>query len=915
MKDFNISEWALKHSQMIAFLLMLLTVAGTFAYGRLGQKEDPDFTVKTMVVQAFWPGSSSQQMADQVADRIEKKLQEVAEIDASVTYVRPGETLVKINLREATAPRDVPDVWYQVRKKIGDVKSLLPPGVQGPFFNDEFGDTFGNLYAITGDGFSNAQLRQFADAARNEFLRVDDVNKVDVVGKQDEKIYVETSNAKLASLGIDPGLIAATLAKTNGVASAGTVQTRSEQVRLTVSGEFDSLEGIRNLGIHAGSRTFRLGDIADVHRGFVDPAQIKMRFNGEEAIGLAVSMRKGGDVIRLGEHLDRTVKTVQSQLPVGVEIHSVSDQPRVVQESVHEFKKSLAEAVIIVLAVSFFSLGLRTGLVVALCIPLVLALTFLVMYLLGIELQRISLGALIIALGLLVDDAIIAVEMMALKLEQGWDKFRAATYAYTATAFPMLTGTLITAAGFLPVGFAKSGTGEYVYSLFQVVGISLILSWLVAVLFTPYIGFKLLKEEKHASHDEDAVYQRGFYVRFRQFMDFSLRHRLIVVLITLAAFAGALALFKWVPQQFFPASDRPELIVDLWMPQASTFEASAREVQQLESELKGDPDIEAVTSYVGNGSPRFYLPLDVQTPNLNLGELMVMTRGGESRERVLNKIQGILDHHMPNVRGRVNRLENGPPVGYPVQFRVFGPDLAQVQVVGTQVAAIVRGNPHVRNVNQDWGERIKRVRVEVDQDKARALGLTSREIEQSLETSMTGSAITQYREADQSIDVVTRLVAQERTDLNNLKDTKIYLRDGKFVPLSQVARISLDSEDSQIWRRNRVPTLTVRADIAGAEAPDVTRALLPEIEALSKDLPLGYGIDVGGAYESSEKAQASILTVIPVTLIVVLVLLMVQLQDMKKMALVLMTAPLGLIGVSVIMASFQIPFGFVAMLG
>ncbi|MDC6166616.1 efflux RND transporter permease subunit [Paucibacter sp. XJ19-41] len=911
----NLSEWALKHQQMVAFLLMLLTVAGVLAYGSLGQKEDPEFTIKTMVVQAYWPGSSSQQMADQVTDKIEKKLQEIAEIDYTATYVRPGETQIKVNLRDSTAPKDVPDVWYQVRKKVGDIRHTLPREVQGPFFNDEFGDTFGNMYALTGDGFSNAQLRQFADAARNEFLRVGDVNKVDLVGKQDEKIYVEISNAKLASLGIDPALIATTLAQTNAVAAAGTVQTVGEQVRLTVSGEFDSVEGIRDIGIQAGNRSFRLGDIANVRRGFIDPAVVKMRFNGVEAVGLAVSMRKGGDVIHLGEELDATVKRVKASLPVGVEIHAVSDQPRVVAESVAEFKTSLAEAVIIVLAVSFFSLGMRAGLVVALSIPLVLALTFLSMYLLGIDLQRISLGALIIALGLLVDDAIIAVEMMQLKLEQGWDKFRAATYAYTATAFPMLTGTLITAAGFLPVGFAKSGTGEYVYSLFQVVGISLVLSWIVAVVFTPYLGFKLLKEHAHADHDEDAVYQKGFYLRFRRFVDFCLVQRRWVIAITLAAFVGSIALFKLVPQQFFPASDRPELMVNLWMPQASTFEASAREVERLEAALKGDKDVVAVTSYIGNGSPRFYLPLDAQTPNLNLGEIMVMTQGGEARERVLAKIQGLFEHDLPNVRGRVNRLENGPPVGYPVQFRVYGQDLEKVAEIGARVATVVRANPHVRQVNPDWGERTKRVRVDVDQDKARALGISSRQIKQALEASISGTSVTQYREADQGIDVVARLVQPERSDLNNLKDAKIYLRDGKFVPVSQVARLTLDSEDSQLWRRNRVPTLTVRADIVGAEAPDVTLALMPKIEALAKDLPMGYGVDVGGALESSMKAQKSINAVMPATLIAVLLLLMFQLQDMKKMVLVLLTAPLGLIGVSAILAAFQIPFGFVAMLG
>jgi multidrug efflux pump len=744
---------------------------------------------------------------------------------------------------------------------------------------------------------------------------VADVNKVDLIGKQEQTIYVELSTAKLASLGLDPALIASTLAQTNAVAAAGTVQTSAERVRLTVSGEFDSVENIRAIGIRAGQRTFRLGDIAEVRRGFVEPAVARMRFNGHEALGLAISMRKGGDVIRLGKQLDETVRRIQATLPVGVQLHAVSDQPRVVEESVHEFKKSLAEAVVIVLAVSFLSLGVRTGLVVALCIPLVLAMTFLAMYIVGIDLQRISLGALIIALGLLVDDAIIAVEMMALKLEQGWDKFRAATYAYTATAFPMLTGTLITAAGFLPVGFARSGTGEYVYSLFQVVGISLVLSWIVAVLFTPYIGFRLLKEDHHAAHDEDAVYQRGFYVRFRKFIDFCLRRRGWVIAITLAAFVGSLALFKTVPQQFFPASDRPELMVDLWMPQASTFEASEREVRQLEALLKKDHDIEAVTSFVGEGAPRFYLPLDAQTPNLNLGEMLVMTKGGEARERAMAHLRTLFDTQFPNVRGRVNRLENGPPVGYPVQFRVYGNDPDRLRQIATRVAAIVRGNPNVRAVNEDWGEKVKRVRVDVDQDKARALGISSVQIKMALEASLSGTAITQYREDDQTIPVVARLVASERTDLNNLKDAKIYLRDGKFVPVSQVARLTLDSEESQLWRRNRIPTLTVRADVAGAQAPDVTAALQPKIDALAKTLPLGYGIEVGGATESSARAQRSVFAVMPVTIIVVLVLLMIQLQDMRKMALVLLTAPLGLIGVSVIMAAFRIPFGFVAMLG
>jgi len=912
----NLSAWALTHQSMIVFLLALLGVGGVLAYGSLGQKEDPEFTVKTMVVQAYWPGASAQSMAEQVTDKLEKKLQEVAEVDTLLSYAKPGETQIKVNLREATSPAAVPQVWYQVRKKLGDIQHTLPQGVKGPFFNDEFGDTFGNLYAITGDGFGPAELRDFADAARNEFLRVADVNKVELHGVQDEKIYVEASNAKLASLGLDPALIASTLAATNAVQASGTVLTTTEQLRLTVSGEFDSVDAIRNIGIRAGERTFRLGDIAEVKRGLVDPATATMRFDGQQAIGLAVSMRKGGDVIRLGEQLRATVARVQSQLPVGVQIHAVSDQPRVVESSVHEFKKSLAEAVVIVLVVSFFSLGVRTGLVVALCIPLVLALTFLAMYFLDIELQRISLGALIIALGLLVDDAIIAAEMMALKLEQGWDKFRAATHAYTATAFPMLTGTLITAAGFLPVGFAKSGSGEYVFSLFQVVGLSLVLSWIVAVVFTPYIGFKLLKEQPHdASHDEDAVYRRGFYVPFRRAVQWCLVHRKMVIGVTAAAFVGSIALFQLVPQQFFPASDRPELMVDLWLPQAATLEASQREVIALENKLRGDPDVVAVTSYVGTGSPRFYLPLDVQTPNLNLGEMMIMTRGGAARERVLAKVQRLFDDDFPLVRGRVNRLENGPPVGYPVQFRVFGSDPAQVQALADQVAQVLRSHPHVRRVNQDWGERLKRVQVDVDQDKARALGITSREIKRALQGALDGTTITTYREGDDDIDVMARLVQAERSDLNNLKDTRIYLRNGRFVPVSQLARLTLDSEDSVLWRRNRIPTLTVRADVAGAEGPDVTQALQPRIDALAQTLPLGYGIEVGGAQESSAKARGSILAVMPLAIVAILVLLMMQLQSIRKMAIVLLTAPLGLIGVSAMLAAFRIPFGFVAMLG
>jgi len=918
MKGFNLSGWALRHPQFVLFLMLLLSGSGLYAYLHLGQMEDPAFTVKAMVVQTQWPGASADDVAQQVTDRLERKLQEVSEVDYLTSFSKPGVSQITISLRESVPARDVPEVWYQVRKKLGDIKHTLPQGVQGPAFNDEFGDTFGNLYAFTSDGFDYAELRTFVDQARDEFLRVADVSKVQYVGVQDQKIFVQTSSAKLASLGIDPRIIEDTLRATNTVVPAGVVEAGAQRVALRVTGEFDSVEAIANVGIQANGRMFRLGDIATVTRGFVDPVASKMHHNGKDAIGVAIAMREGGDVIRMGKELDAAVARLRAALPVGVEIHAVSNQPAVVKASIHEFTRSLGEAVAIVLAVSFLSLGWRTGIVVALSIPLVLAMTFLAMFALGIDLQRISLGALIIALGLLVDDAIIAVEMMALKLEQGWDRVSAATHAYTATAFPMLTGTLITAAGFLPVGLAKSGAGEYTVSIFQVVGIALILSWVVAVVFTPYLGFKLLPEmKKHAGEGAHGAIddRRGFYGVFRRLLEACLRHRGLVLATTLVAFVGAVGLFRTVPQQFFPASSRPELMVDLWLPEAASIAATEAAVSKLEGKLKSDPGVSAVTGYVGMGSPRFYLPLDVQLPNTNFGQLMVMTRGEEEREQVLARIEATLREDFPDVRGRASRLENGPPVGYPVKLRVSGRDPEQLAGIVAQVEAALRKDPAIRDVNSDLGERLQTARLIVDQDKARALGLTSKQIADATQNSLSGLDITQYREKDQLIDVVARLDASERTDLENLKDAKVYVRDGKFVALSQVARIELGSEQSILWRRNRIPTVTVRADVAGAQAPDVTARVWPAIEKISAGLPLGYRIEVGGASESSAKSQASIAAVVPLAMALILVLLMMQLQDMKKTALVVMTAPLGLIGVSLVLAVFQVPFGFVAMLG
>jgi multidrug efflux pump len=916
MRGPNLSEWALRHQQLVLFMLLLFAGAGIYAYDHLGRKEDPEFTFKAMLVQTYWPGASAREMSEQVTDKLEKKLQEVGEIDYTRSYSRPGESQITISLLESVPPGEVADVWYQVRKKIGDIQYQLPRDIQGPFFNDEFGDTFGNIYAVTWDGFSYAEAKEFAEAARYEFLQIPDVMKVSLVGDQEEKIFVEASGAKLATLGIDPSQIVATLNATNSVEAAGTVETASERVHVRVSGAFTSLDSIRAMGIQAGGRTFRLGDIATVRRGYADPATSKMRFQGKEAIGIAVSMREGGDVIRLGERVDATVKRLEASLPVGIQIHPVSDQPKVVSESIGEFLQSLLEAVAIVLAVSFVSLGMRVGLVVALSIPLVLAMTFVAMEILDIDLQRISLGALIIALGLLVDDAIIAVEMMHLKLEQGWNRMQAATFAYTSTAFPMLTGTLITAASFLPVGLANSNAGEYTFSMFQVVGISLCLSWIVAVIFTPYLAYKILPEQA-ADHgvDEDAVYEKPLYVRFRRLVDWCVEHRRVVVGATAGLFVLSIALFRFVPQQFFPASDRPELMVDLWLPQAATYEATEREVRGLESRLADDADIISVTSYVGVGSPRFYLPLDQQTPNLNFGQLVLMTKGGEARERVLARVQALFDSDFPMVRGRVSRLENGPPVGYPLQFRVSGPDDRKVTSISEQLATLMRGHPNVRRVNSEAGEQLKVVRAQVDQDKARVLGFTSQEIARTMQIGLSGLTTTTLREGDESIDIVARLERDERTDLANLKDAKLYQSDGRSVALSQLADLALEAEDSILWRRNRVPTITVRADVEGAQPNDVTAALWPQVEQLSKSLPLGYSIAIAGSSEASELSSRSIQAVVPVALLVVLLLLMVQLQDMKKAAIALATGPLGIIGITAILGIFQVPFGFVAMLG
>lgn len=935
MTHLNLSEWGLRHRSMIAYLIIAMVVGGVFSYFKLGRAEDPDFTFKAMVVRTLWPGATAQEVEQQVTERIEKKLQEVPWADVIRSNSKSGESLVFIILKDYTPKKEVPEAWYQVRKKIGDIRHTFPAGIQGPFINDEFGDTFINIFALTGDGFDLARLRQEADRVARELRQVPDVKKVELVGVQDERIFVEISHAKLATLGLDPSAIFDALQRQNAMAPSGYFETASDRVRLRVSGEFTSEQSVSAIGIQAGGQFFRLGDIATVKRGYVDPPAPRMRVKGEPAIGVAVAMNKGADVIKIGERLRAEVARMQADLPQGLDIHVVADQPQIVRQSINLFMSSLSEAVVIVLTVSFLSLGLRTGTVVALSIPLVLAITFLAMYVFGIDLQRISLGALIIALGLLVDDAIIAVEMMVVKMEQGWDRFRAATFAYTSTAFPMLTGTLITAAGFMPVGFAKSGAGEYTFSIFAVVTIALLVSWVVAVVFTPYLGYKILDAKKlHAKAQQhgDDIYETPFYQRMRAGVEWCVRHRWLVILATVLAFALSLvALGRGVQKQFFPASERLELLVDLWLPQGSSLKATEAQATKVEEKLLSDPEmkksIRDFVSYIGNGSPRFYLPLDQQLFNDNFAQLVVVTKDIEAREDLKKRLetyfatdsadwQGGLAGGFANIRARVLRLENGPPVGFPIQFRVSGENITELRHAAEQVAAVMRANPHVKDVNFDWNEMGKAIRLDIDQDRARALGISTLDLSNSINLLLSGTTITQMREGDQLVDVVVRASGDERARISALEDINIRTAAGRYIPLAQVAKVDYELENVLINRRNRLPTIIVRADIRdNVQAPVVSAQIDPQLNAVREKLPPGFRIELGGATEESAKGENSIKAVMPWMLMVVVTLLMIQLQNIGRTVLVLLTAPLGLIGVAIALLAFNVPFGFVANLG
>ena len=915
----NLSAWAVAHPSLVLFLIIVLSAAGLFSYLKLGRAEDPSFAIKTMVVSAAWPGATAEEIQDQVADKLEKRLQELELFDYVKTYTRPGVTVIQMQLRDQARGEDVDDAWYQVRKKLNDTKPALPQGVQGPFFNDEYGDVYSAVYMLSGDDVSLAKLKDYAETVRQRLLRTPGVSKVDIVGAREQRIFIEFSHRKLATLGITPQAIFDSVARQNAVTPAGTVETSADRIDVRVTGAFKGEAAIAEVPIEAGGATFRLGDIATIKRGYEDPPTSIVRHNGTESVGIVVAMTKGANVLELGERLKLAIAEARAQVPTGVEIDQITDQPSVVEESVSEFLRSFVEALGIVLVVSFVSLGWRSGLVVATSVPLVLAVVLLVMYVAGLNLDRITLGSLIIALGLLVDDAIIAIEMMVVRMEQGWSRMQAAAAAWDSTAFPMLTGTLVTAAGFLPVGLAKSTAGEYAGNIFWIVGLALVVSWIVAVFFTPYIGVKLLPNlSKHgAGHGGHDLYNTRIYRALRGAVGWSVRFRWIVIALTLAAFVSAIAAFTQVQQQFFPTSSRPELFIEIRLPEGTSINVTEAAAKKAEALIKGDPDLDYFTTYVGEGSPRFFLALNPVLPNENFALIVMMTKGAEARERLKDRLEKLVaENVIPEARLRIDRLNFGPPVGFPVQFRVLGPDSTSVREVANKVRDAMRANPNTRDVQFDWNEQKKSIRLEVDQDRARSLGLTPQDIAQTLQTLLSGYTVTEYKEGIELVPVVARAVPQERLGLGTFEDLTIPTRSGAAVPISQVARVHYEFEEPILWRRNRDVALTVRSDIApGLQAPDVTAQIQPAIDKISTDLPPGMRIEVGGAVEESAKANVALFQIFPLMFLVMLTLLMLQLQSFSTLFLVFSTAPLGIIGASFSLLAFNAPFGFVALLG
>jgi multidrug efflux pump len=945
---FNLSDWALNHQTIVLYFMLVLTIAGLFAYSQLGQSEDPPFTFKVMLVRATWPGANAVEVEKQITDKLEKKLQETPHLDYTSSYSRPGVSLIFVVIKDDTFSNEIPQIWYQVRKKVNDIRHTLPSQIESLTFNDEFSDVYGSMYALTGDGFDNFALKKQAEIIRSVLLKTQDVAKVDFFGEQKQRIFIELSNAKLSTLGLSTTQLVGILQTQNAVVKSGTVDTPKERIRIEVSGRYNTLEDLREIRLRANNQDFRLGDVARVYRGYADPPQDTTRFDGGEALLLGVSMREGGDVIALGHALDAKIAHIQQNLPVGLSLKPVTLQPKIVANSVNDFVKSLVEALVIVLSVSLLSLGFRSGIVVAIAIPVVLAATFLIMNMFDIGLHKISLGALILALGLLVDDAIIAVEMMSSKMEQGWTRAKAASFAYTSTAMPMLTGTLVTVAGFLPIATAASSTGEYTRSIFQVSAIALIISWFAAVIFVPYLGYHLLPDYSQApkqsrliswlkqllkikqspqnseTHHHD-IYNTPFYSAFRKLVTACVRYRKTVILITLAAFVLSIIGFGKVQQQFFPDSTRLELVVDLRLTEGASYHATSSEVKKLETWLNNwkqkhphlqGGGIDNFVAYIGTGAPRYYLPLDVQMPHYGFAQLVILTNNLQAREALRSDLLTLFETDFPSLRASVLRLENGPPVGFPVQFRVDGEDIAKVREVGHQVADVMRKNPNLSNVQFGWEEPSKVIQVKVDQSKARLLGVSSVDIANMLNGAMSELYVTEFREGIERIDLVARGAAIERTQLSRLPNLMINTQSGTSVPLSQIATFESSFEEGVIWHRNRIPSLTVRAHLRGSlQAPVVSAQIEEKLTQLKTNLPLGISIETGGAVEESAKGGASVAKGVPLFLLAVITLLILQLQSFSRVFLVLLTAPLGLIGVTIALLAFDKPFGFVAMLG
>ncbi len=910
--QFNLSEWALKHRSFVVYLMLVVMTAGVMAYYRLGRNEDPAFTFRTMIVQAGWPGATLDETINQITERIERTLQETPHLDFLRSYTTAGLTTIFVTLKGSTPAKEVPDIWYHVRKSVGDIRHTLPAGVVGPGFNDEFGDTFGIIYGFTADGFTHRELRDYVESVRSRLLHVADVSKIEILGAQDERIIIEFSTEKLAGLGIDRGALIAALRAQNAVSPAGVLQTGDERLALRVSGAFRSEFDILAVNIAINGRLIRLGDIATVTRGYVDPPTPMFRVNGKPAIGLAIAMRDGGDILTLGRNIQQTMNEIVADLPLGIEPTLVADQSSVVNTAIGEFTTSLWQAIVIIMAVSVLSLGVRAGAIVALSIPLTLAVVFPVMEFISIDLQRISLGALIIALTLLVDDAMSTIDAMTTRLALGDAKETAATFAYKTLAFPMLTGSFVTMAGFVPIGFAKSAAGEYTFSIFAVVSIAVVSSWLVAVIFMPLLGVALLSRPRTAASADPGKVMR----LFRRVLVAAMRMRWVTILVTLACFVAALLGVPHVPRQFFPSSDRPELLVDLRLPQNASIYASSDAATKLDAVLKNDPDVERWSAYIGRGAIRFYLPLSVELANDFFSQFVVIAKDIAARERLRAKLERVLQEDFPNMVTRTVPLELGPPVGWPVQYRISGPDMNEVRDIALRLAHIVASDPHARRVNFDWIEPGRMARVRVDQDQARLLGLSSEAIAQVLSTVVSGAAISQVRDGIYLIDVKMRATDEQRVSLATLSNLQFSLPNGRVVALGQFATLDFEQEYPLIWRRDSVPTLTVQADVTPNVTPEsVTGALADAVAQLGAGLPKGYRIVTGGTVEESAQSQASVYAVVPLMLFITITLLMIQLQSFSRLFLVLSVVPMALIGVVAALLLFNKPLGFVAILG